>query len=330
MWQNIWSIISKPDNIPIVGMMAMVTFYTYAALRMGIQNDKLKQQHASNGASPPDEKQGTARAEANGAATVDIFYRPEDANLPKKVHTFPFLVKVEFLAALIVLTVLMVWSITLDAPLEEPANPNLTPNPAKAPWYFLGLQDLLVYFDPWIAGVVVPTLIILGLMAIPYLDSKPDVGNGYYTFRERKFEILSFLFGFLVLWVLLIIIGTFLRGPGWMWFWPWQEWDPHRVISETNVDLNQFLANITHINALNTRTASFVIGLLAITLYYALTLGGTYRYAVKKQITDLKLGWVRFFIKYWLFWTMMAIPVKIVLRLLFHIKYVWVTPWFNV
>ena len=108
--------------------------------------------------------------------------------------------RIEFLAAIIVTVLLMVWSITLNAPLEEPANPNVTMNPAKAPWYFLGLQEMLVYFDPWMAGVVMPTLIIIGLMVIPYIDANP-LGNGYYTYKQRKFAIWSFWFGFLGLWV---------------------------------------------------------------------------------------------------------------------------------
>jgi len=93
-------------------------------------------------------------------------------------------------------------------------------NPAKAPWYFLGLQEMLVYFDPWIAGVVMPTLIIFGLMVIPYIDTNP-LGAGYYTWKQRKFEIGTFLFGFIVLWISMITIGTFIRvrvgngsGPG--------------------------------------------------------------------------------------------------------------------
>ncbi len=69
-------------------------------------------------------------------------------------------------------------------------------NPSKAPWYFLGLQEMLVYFDPWMAGVVLPSLILVGLMAIPYMDANP-LGNGYYTYKQRKFAILSFCFGFL-------------------------------------------------------------------------------------------------------------------------------------
>ena len=126
---------------------------------------------------------------------------------------------------LLVIIVLTVWSLLLNAPLEQPSNPTRTPNPSKAPWYFLGLQEMLVFFDPWYAGVVLPSFIIVGLMLIPYLDINPK-GNGYYTLRERWFEILSFFIGFHILWVSFIIIGTFFRGPGWNWFWARQVWDP--------------------------------------------------------------------------------------------------------
>jgi hypothetical protein len=149
-----------------------------------------------------------------------------------KIHTWPHLVRMEFLVALFVMIGLTIWSLTIDAPLEEPANPTRTPNPSKAPWYFLGLQEMLVYFDPWHAGVVLPTLIIVGLMVIPFIDTNPR-GNGYYCFKDRKWEILTFIFGFHVLWVVMIIIGTFFRGPGWNLFWPWQHWDPHKVFAVT-------------------------------------------------------------------------------------------------
>src|SRR4051812_12811312 len=105
---------------------------------------------------------------------------PSVLDLPDKVHTWPYLVRAEFIAGCVLLLVLTVWSITVDAPMEEPANPTKTPNPSKAPWYFLGLQEMLVYFDPWIAGVLLPSLIIVGLMIIPYVDINPR-GNGYYT-----------------------------------------------------------------------------------------------------------------------------------------------------
>jgi hypothetical protein len=156
--------------------------------------------------------------------------------VPEKLHVWPYLVRLEFLCALVVIVALTVWSIVIDAPLEEAANPTKTPNPSKAPWYFLGLQDILVYFDPWFAGVVAPVLIIVGLMLIPYLDVNPK-GNGYYTYHERKVAIWVYAFGFLVLWIALIIMGVFLRGPGWNLFMPWQYWDPHKVVALVSVDL---------------------------------------------------------------------------------------------
>ncbi len=194
--ENLIEIISKPDNVAIVMMMVLVGFFTWFAFYQALKNDR---------------KAPEAREKEKEFAK-------------EKIHTWPYLTRKEFLAAIFVLIFLLVWSIVLDAPLEEHSNPNLTPNPAKAPWYFLGLQELLVYFDPWIAGVIIPLLIIVGLMLIPYLDVNPR-GNGYFTFAQRKFEILIFCFGFLVLWISLIIIGVFMRGPGWLWFWPWQEWD---------------------------------------------------------------------------------------------------------
>ena len=135
--------------------------------------------------------------------------------------------------------VLIVWSILLKAPLEEPANRAVTPNPSKAPWYFLGLQEMLVYFDPWLAGVVLAGLIIVGLIAIPYIDNNPK-GNGYYTFNERKVEITIFLFGFLILWSSLIVLGTFLRGPNWNFFGPFEYWDAHKLEALTNVNLSEY------------------------------------------------------------------------------------------
>ena len=137
-----------------------------------------------------------------------------------------------------VTALLLVWGIMLKAPLEYAASSVLTPNPSKAPWYFLGLQEMLVYFDPWYAGVVLPSLVIFGLMAIPFLDYNKQ-GNGYYTINQRKFAYLVFQFGFLELWITLIILGTFLRGPNWNFFGPFESWDPHKVEVLNNRDLSQ-------------------------------------------------------------------------------------------
>jgi len=154
-----------------------------------------------------------------------------------KVLVWPDLVYTELICLILGTAALMLWAIIAKAPLEQPANPGYAPNPAKAPWYFLGLQEMLVYFDPWLAGVVLPTLIIVGLMAIPYIDTNPK-GAGYYSFRERKWEIAIFLYGFLVLWSFLIITGTFLRGPNWNFFGPYEYWDVHKLIPLNNVNLS--------------------------------------------------------------------------------------------
>jgi quinol-cytochrome oxidoreductase complex cytochrome b subunit len=144
-----------------------------------------------------------------------------------KVDTWPHLVVREYIAALLCTVFVSAWSLLQKAPLEEMANPTVTPNPSKAPWYFTGLQELLVYFDPWIAGVVFPTLIMVGLMAIPYLDPDKNKGVGRYAFKERPLAMTYFLFG-VGMWFVLIFIGSFLRGPNWDIYWPGQSWMIHK------------------------------------------------------------------------------------------------------
>ncbi len=241
-----------------------------------------------------------------------------------KVHTWPHLVRLEFLVAIFVVVLLIVWSLLVDAPLEEPANPTRTPNPSKAPWYFLGLQEMLVFFDPWHAGVVLPSLIIMGLMVIPYIDINPK-GNGYYTFSERKFEILTYFFGFHVLWVSLIIIGTFLRGPGWNWFWPWEKWDPHKVEAMTNIDLPYMVG-------LRDPFWSSMFGLTVVLGYFALGFGAMYAWIRRLKGPEFMQRWgmPRFGLTAFLFLNMLAVLIKMVMRHAFSIKYILVTPWINI
>jgi len=294
--EHFFKIISKPDNIPIVLLLVLVAFYTWYGFRQAVRNDR----------------QG----------------KPMEASLTDKVQVWPYLVRVEFLGALFVMVVLTFWSFLLDAPLEEPANPALTPNPSKAPWYFLGLQEILVYFDPWIAGVLIPTLIILGLCAIPYVDINPK-GNGYYTLKERTFAVLTFCFGFLVLWVALIILGTFLRGPGWNLFMPWEEWDVHRVVALTNVDFTEFFFGVpTRLVDDSLNPAAMLIGSMTILVWYSLI--PAFYYWKRGSEVIQKLGLVKYNIVAFLFVTMMAMPVKIILRIALNIKYILVTPWFNI
>jgi len=246
-----------------------------------------------------------------------------------KVHTWPHLVRAEFLMSIGVILLLLVWSLLVDAPLEEPANPTRTPNPSKAPWYFLGLQEMLVFFDAWHAGVVLPSFIILGLMVIPYIDINPK-GNGYYCWKDRKWELITFFVGFHILWVSLIIIGTFLRGPGWNWYWFWEVWDPHKVEALTNVDLPYLLG-------VRDKTTATVVGLLLTILYFVV---GTWsfwwlcKYVKGEEFPDFmrRWGWARFGLTAFLWVNMWAVVVKMVLRHLFNIKYVMVfeTPYFSI
>ena len=241
-----------------------------------------------------------------------------------KIHTWPHLVRLEFLVAILVFVVLIIWSLSVDAPLEEAANPTRTPNPSKAPWYFLGLQEMLVYFDPWNAGVVMPSLIIVGLMVIPFIDINPK-GNGYYCFKDRKYEILTFFLGFDLLWVSMIIIGTFFRGPGWNLFWPWQRWDPHKVVALTNVDL-------PYLVGFRDYTWSAIFGAVVIAAYFVLFIAGFYRWVlwIKGREFLERWGMTRFIITAVLLALMISLPAKMFLRLVFNVKYILVTPWLNI
>jgi hypothetical protein len=133
-----------------------------------------------------------------------------------KVNTWPHLMLPEFVSLMAMTAFLILLSAILQAPLLEEANPNVTPNPAKAPWYFLGLQELLSYWDPQIAGVMIP--LVLGLvvwMAFPYIDRNPETHPS-----KRKFAIMFYTF-FLAGAGVLTIIGVLFRGPGWNWTYPW-------------------------------------------------------------------------------------------------------------
>src|SRR4051812_37651700 len=134
-----------------------------------------------------------------------------------RVHTWPHLLIEEFIAMAILFAGMLIFSSLINAPLRELANPNLTPNPSKAPWYFLGLQELLRYFHPMVAGIVIPTFILVGLAAVPYVDRNPSIKPGDRKVAITLFTIL-FMFG-----AILTIIGSFFRGPGYNWVWPWTQ-----------------------------------------------------------------------------------------------------------
>lgn len=141
----------------------------------------------------------------------DIKSKPLD-----KVHTWPHLIVVEFGAALAITAFLTIFSIFVNAPLLELANVNETPNPSKAPWYFLGLQELLVMFHPMVAGVTIPGIGLIILTIAPYIDRNPSNKP-----EDRKFAVSLFTM-FLMFWAVLTIIGSFFRGPGFNFVFPWE------------------------------------------------------------------------------------------------------------
>lgn len=140
---------------------------------------------------------------------------PEEQDL---VMVWPHLLVRHAVAALGALLTVLLVSVFFDAPLRDVANPDVTPNPEKAPWYFAALQELLSHFHPLVAGVLVPGGVIAGLICLPFIDRNPRAAA-----RFRKVAITAFTI-FMVVWILLTIVGFAFRGPNWGWVWPWNEW----------------------------------------------------------------------------------------------------------
>jgi menaquinol-cytochrome c reductase cytochrome b/c subunit len=138
------------------------------------------------------------------------------------VMVWPHLLVRHAVAAMGALLVVMILAVLFDAPLGNIANPQVTPNPEKAPWYFAALQELLAVFHPLVAGVLVPGTIVIGLVALPYIDR-----SRFIQPRHRKVAVATFT-TFLVIWIILTLIGFMFRGPNWGWVWPWEEW--HGVV----------------------------------------------------------------------------------------------------
>lgn len=134
------------------------------------------------------------------------------------VMVWPHLLVRHAVAAMATMLVVMLISVFFDAPLRSVANPQVTPNPEKAPWYFAALQELLSMFHPLVAGVLVPGAIVMGLVALPFIDRSKFIKP-----RHRKVAVTTFT-TFMVIWIVLTLIGFMFRGPNWGWVWPWEEW----------------------------------------------------------------------------------------------------------
>jgi hypothetical protein len=304
-------IVGKPDNVPIVSMLFIVGFFTWLYFKRAVDNDQ------------------------RVAAGKPLFEQEEN----DKVLVWPDLVYTEMICMVILTAVLVVWGIVLQAPLEEPASSVRTPNPSKAPWYFLGLQEMLVYYDPWMAGVVLPSMIIVGLMALPYIDFNKK-GNGYYTFNDRKFSVLTFMFGFLPLWIGLIILGTFLRGPNWNFFGIYEYWDVHKLVVLNNVNLSEyFWIDLMH-QRLPVASAGAGTGEQILTILWRegpgllLVLGYLGVLPMVMALTVfrnffMKMGFIRYMVFANLVLFMACLPIKMFLRWSINLKYIVAIPeWF--
>jgi len=308
-------IVGKPDNVPIVSMLFIVSFFSWVYFTRAVDNDIRREEGRP-------------------------LFEEEDN---EKVLVWPDLVYIELICMVALTALLVFWGIALQAPLEEAASLVKTPNPSKAPWYFLGLQEMLVYYDPWLAGVVFPSFIIVGLMAIPYIDFNKK-GCGYYTFNERPFAVVTFMFGFLPLWIATIILGTFLRGPNWNFFGIYEFWDVHKLKALTNVNLSEYVWIYSPLSGLfgglptadaHASTASQVgmilvresVGIIAVLVYFLVLpplLAGT---LFRKFYA--RMGFIRYMVFANLLLWMAALPIKMVLRWSINLKYVVAIPeWF--
>jgi hypothetical protein len=299
------SIVTKADNVPIVAMIFLLGYFTWLGAYRAVQNDERVQ-----------------RGE-----------EPLEKLESEKVLVWPDLVYTELICMLVLTAILLFWGIGLTAPLEEPASSVKTPNPSKAPWYFLGLQEMLVYYDPWMAGVVLPGTVIAGLMAIPFMDFNKR-GNGYYTINERKFAYLMFQFGFLVLWVTLIVMGTFLRGPNWNFFGLFETWDAHKVEALNNVDLSEFFwikglgqaRPKADVDATLGVKVLYIVyrelpGILLLLFIFGAGPPAMVLYSKYLRQMFVKMGFLRFMVLSNLLILMALLPLKMVLRWTINLKY---------
>ena len=142
----------------------------------------------------------------------DVKAMPQD-----RVHVWPHLLLGEFVASLLCTAFLLIFSVFVNAPLLELANVNETPNPSKAPWYFLGLQELLTMFHPMVAGVTIPGIALFLLILAPYIDRNKENAP-----EKRKFAV-SLMTVHLMFWAVLVMIGSFFRGPGFNFIFPWND-----------------------------------------------------------------------------------------------------------
>ena len=226
-WHQLWKISSAPDNVPIVAMLFLVPFFTWLGIKQAVANDRLIEQ---------------LEADPKLAKTHHRKVEPWRPGWAREVHVWPYLVRIEFLATVIVTVILFVWSITLNAPLGRAGQSESDDESVESAVVLprsTGDAGLLRSVDRGCRDAVDHHGRIDGL-SVRRLKS---AGKRLLHLRQRRFALWMFGAGFLQ-WIVLIVIGTFIRGPGWIWFWPGQTWDHNAVVFDRNVDLHDMIATI--------------------------------------------------------------------------------------
>lgn len=230
------------------------------------------------------------------------------------VAAWPYLVRLELVAALATLLVVSWWAMLLPLELGPPADPTVTPALAKAPWFFVGVQELLQYFDPWLGGVMLPLLSLFGLAALPYIDRDP-YGAGRHELRPAALVVVLALLG---LWLVPSGVGLFLRGEHWSWVPIWRA-----------VPLDQpappVLASLGERLRLGPSGSQVLGAALCLGPFALLGLGWRLlrdRFAV--------LGLARYLLAGSLLILLAGVGLKVVLVVVFRVRYLWVTPWFRI
>jgi hypothetical protein len=210
------------------------------------------------------------------------------------------------------------WAIGLDLPLVAEADPRVTPAVAKAPWFFVGVQEMLQYFDAWLAGAVLPAVMLIGLCALPYLDVGKEA-SGRYTWCARPIGVVVTVL-LVILWLAPMVIGLFLRGEAWLLQPPWVP----APLALPPPPPPVALADVVGVSgaAAQALGAVVVVGPLA-----ALGLAWP---RLRRRPRFARLGLTRYLVAAGLLVVCLEVILKVILRLAFDVRYFWVTPWFRI
>lgn len=236
------------------------------------------------------------------------------------VTTWPHLLRLELIAGLAALLVVTWWAIALELRPGTPADPTVTPAIAKAPWFFVGVQETLQYFDAWLAGAVLPLVMILGLCALPYLDRNPE-GNGRLTLRQRPLALLV-VAGLLVMWLLPMVVGQLCRGEHWLLQPAW-----HPAPVDPPLPPAQQLSLADRLG-LGLAASQLLGGAVCVGPYAALVL--LWRPLSRRHGWIARTGIVRYLVAGALLVTALGVAVKVALVATLDLRYLWVSPWFRI